>query len=267
MVYVFSLGQSRMYVDLDGHVAVVTGAGAGIGRATADLLSSCGATVVGLDIDAEPHDDGDHFDDVVAEGTLVVGDVSEPDDVDELFAAAREYGEPSIAVNNAGIGSRGTIQDVDLEMWRTMYRIHVEGAYHVCRRALPAMVEAGDGRIVNMASVGALVPYRQSADYASAKGALVSMTRQLAADHSEHGVRVNAVAPGIIRAGLEKEDLVGKTADELGDQARLVSATQRTLLPYIGNPEDVAEAVTFLCSDAARFITAQVLPVDGGWSV
>ena len=256
-----------MRTDLNDHVGVVTGAGAGIGRATASLLSDHGATVVGLDIDAEPHDGGTHFDDVVEEGTLVVGDVSDPDSVDELFETAREYGDPSIVVNNAGIGSRGTIEEIDLDMWREMYQIHVEGAYHVCRRALPDMVAAGDGRIVNMASVGALVPYRQSADYASAKGALIGMTQQLAGDYSEHGVRVNAVAPGIIRPDVEKEDLIGKSEAELGDQARLVSATERTLLPYIGDPEDVAQAVTFLCSDAARFITAQVLPVDGGWSV
>lgn len=256
-----------MRLSLDGHTAIVTGAGAGIGRATADLLSDRGATVVGLDIDAEPHDGGPHFEDLVGTGELVVGDVSNPDDVDELFATCREYGEPSIVVNNAGIGSRGTIEEISLEMWRDMYSIHVEGAYHVCKRALPGMAERGDGRIVNMTSVGALVPYQESADYASAKGALISMTRQLAGDYSSEGVRVNAVAPGIIRPDVEIEDLEGKGAEELGDQARLVDATQRTLLPYIGDPEDIAEAVAFLSSDAARFITAQVLPVDGGWSV
>lgn len=256
-----------MRLALDGHTAIVTGAGAGIGRATASLLSERGATVVGLDIDAEPHDDGPHFDDLVAEGELVVGDVSDPDSVDELFETCAAYGDPSIVVNNAGIGSRGTIEEVDLEMWREMYSIHVEGAYHVCKRAVPDMAERGDGRVVNMASVGALVPYQESADYASAKGALIGMTRQLAGDYSHHGVRVNAVAPGIIRPGLEKVDLERMGEAELGDETRLVSALDRTLLPYIGDPEDVAEAVAFLCSDAARFITAQVLPVDGGWSV
>lgn len=256
-----------MQLSLDGHVAVVTGAGAGIGRATASLLSERGATVIGLDIDAEPHDDGPHFDDVVEQGSFVVGDVSNPDSVDHLFDAAREFGDPSIVVNNAGIGSRGTIEEIDLEMWRQMYSIHVEGAYHVCRRAIPEMKTHGDGRIVNMASVGALVPYRQSADYASAKGALISMTRQLAGDYSEHGIRVNAVAPGIIRPDLERSDLEGERLQEQDDAERLNVAVERTLLPYIGDPEDVAEAVAFLCSDAARFITAQVLPVDGGWSV
>lgn len=256
-----------MRTDLSDHTAVVTGAAAGIGRATASLFSDHGAAVIGLDIDAKPHDDGPHFDDVVERGELVVGDVSDPERVDELFATARGYGEPSIAVNNAGIGSRGSISEVGLDAWREMYRIHVEGAYQVCRRALPTMVARGDGRIVNVSSVGALVPYEESADYASAKGALVSLTRQLAGDYSADGVRVNAVAPGIIRPGKGKSDFDDKTRAELGDQGRLVSATDRTLLPYIGDPADVAAAITFLCSDAARFITAQVLPVDGGWSV
>lgn len=115
--------------------------------------------MVGFDIDAEPHDGGPHFDDLVETGELVVGDVSDPDDVNELFARCREYNDPSIIVNNAGIGSRGAIEEISLERWREMYSIHVEGAYHVCKRALPDMADLGDGRIVNTASVGALVPY------------------------------------------------------------------------------------------------------------
>ena len=256
-----------MRLDLDGKTAIVTGAGAGIGRATSSLLSDRGASVVGLDVDAEPYDGGDHFDDLVETGELVVGDVSDPDDVDRLFDACEGYGAPDIVVNNAGIGSRGTIEDVDLEMWRRMYQIHVEGAYHVCRRAVPDMAERGDGRVVNITSVGALVPYRNAADYASAKGALVGLTRNLAADYSPEGVRVNAVAPGIIRDDLSKDHWAGKSEEELGNEARLISAVDRTLLPYIGNYDDVAEAVAFLVSDAARFVNAQVLAVDGGWSV
>lgn len=256
-----------MRLDLDGKTAIVTGASAGIGRATSSLLSERGATVVGLDVDADPHSGGPHFDDLVETGELVVGDVSDEADVDRLFEACERYGDPDIVVNNAGIGSRGTLEDIDLEMWRRMFEIHVEGSYHVCRRAIPGMAERGDGRVVNITSVGALVPYQNAVDYASAKGALIGLTRQLAGDYSQHGVRVNAVAPGIIRDDVTKDHWAGKSPEELGNESRLISAVDRTLLPYIGNYDDVAEAIAFLVSDASRFITAQVLPVDGGWSV
>jgi NAD(P)-dependent dehydrogenase (short-subunit alcohol dehydrogenase family) len=254
-----------MFDGLDGRTAVVTGAGAGIGRAIARRLSASGATVVGLDINEEPHDDGPAFDEVVDRGELVVGDVSDPDDVDRAFEAARGYGDVSVAVNNAGIGSRGGIEEVGLEMWREMFAVHVEGAYHVCRRALPPMADRGDGRLVNIASVGALVPYADAADYAAAKGSLVSMTRQLAADYSPAGVRVNCVAPGIVRTKMSEDAWY----DEEGEEKERLEGigVERTLLPYVGTTRDVADAVAFLCSDRSRFITGQVLPVDGGWSV
>jgi NAD(P)-dependent dehydrogenase (short-subunit alcohol dehydrogenase family) len=125
-------------------VALVTGANAGIGRAVAATLSDSGAAVVGLNLTADPRDDGPHFDDVVVAGELVVGDVGEPEAVEGALAAVDAYGELHVAVNNAGIAGHGRIDETTLAEWRRSFRVHVEGTYHVCSKVLPAMADRGE---------------------------------------------------------------------------------------------------------------------------
>lgn len=255
---------STQYPGIDGRVALVTGASSGIGRETAALLSDNGATVIGLDINEEPGDNGPHFDDVVADGELVVGDVSDQSDVAAAVETAESYGPVSIAVNNAGIAGNGQITDISSDEWQRTFSVHVDGTFNVCQEVLPSMADRNEGCIVNVSSIAGIRGYGSAADYSTAKGGISALTRQLAVDFSPDGVRINAVAPGFIKTQMNAS--VWRDQEETDAWIDYDTATTKTLLPRLGEKEDIAEAIGFLASDASSFMTGQVLPVDGGWS-
>lgn len=240
---------------LDGRVAVVTGAGSGIGAATTRLLAEAGATVVGADVDlAAAQATASYGERIQAAGV----DVRDERSVSEMIAAAHALnGRLDILVNVAGVGSTTSAPGTPLEVWDNVFAVNARGTFLCCKQALAHMVEQGDGVIVNIASVAGLVGLRNRAAYCASKGAVIAFTRALAIDHVKQGVRVNCICPGTIETPwvhrLVKD--VGESLDEL---------KARQPMGRLGTPDEVAQAVRYLVSDAGRFITGSSLVIDGG---
>jgi NAD(P)-dependent dehydrogenase (short-subunit alcohol dehydrogenase family) len=238
--------------DLDGRVAIVTGGASGIGLATAELLSRRGASIALID-KSEPERDTRAFDAYTAD---VADEHAMRKAVD---AIARKAGRIDILVNNAGIGARIPTERLSLSDWRQVLEVNLTGTFLGCREAGKHMLARGSGAIVNVGSIMGLVgnPLYPNLAYHATKGAIVNLTRALAVEWADRGVRVNAVAPTFVRTGLTERML----ADASIEQGILRATPARRL----AQPEEIADAITFLVSDHASMITGHTLPVDGGW--
>jgi NAD(P)-dependent dehydrogenase (short-subunit alcohol dehydrogenase family) len=246
-------------------VAVVTGASSGIGRATAIALAAEGARVVIGDVqepsrlEEEKRTTAAAIREAGGSAVFVPCEVSRSADVARLVGTAIEaYGGVDILVNNAGIFVRNPITKVSEDEWDRVLAVNLKAYYLSCREALPIMIARGGGAIVNVGSIHGLIGTATAATYCASKGAVDNLTRQLAVDYAAHGVRVNSVAPGTIETAMSKP--FRETPELLAEYRR------RTLLPRLGQPADVANAVAFLASDEASFITGHTLVVDGGWT-
>ena len=244
-------------------MAIVTGggaAGAGIGngRAAAILLARAGTRVLVVDRQA---DLAQRTVDMIAEGggeaEAFEADVTESDQCEAMVAAAVErFGRLDFLDNNVGIGSRASVVDEEPRRWQLVMRVNVETVFLASKYAIPAMIDtAGGGAIVSVASIAALMPSGLTA-YATSKGAVISLTRAMAVDHGRQGIRVNCVAPGPVYTPMVAAP--GMT-DELRDARRNAS-----LLGVEGTGWDIGNAVRFLLSNHACYITGQTLVVDGG---
>ena len=232
--------------------ALVTGGSRGIGAASCRALARDGWQVY-----VNYNQSKDKAEALAAEigGTAVWADVSSEDAVRAMFDTV---GDVELLVNNAGIAHAEQVQDLTLDIWRSLYGVNIDGAFYCTRAAVPGMVRAKHGCIINIASVCGVYGSSCEAAYASTKGAMISMTLSLYKELGPSGIRVNAIAPGVILTDMvtdvfSREDLAAMAAD--------------TPLGRNGTSEDVAELVAFLASDRASFITGQIIGCDGGFRV
>lgn len=232
-------------------ITIVTGAASGIGLATAKALSSS-RTVIAADRDAEALAAAFADDDAVLRQEV---DVTSAESVAALVAFAAQQGRLAGLVNVAGTGSTTTAPDTSLETWERVMAVNATGVFLCCRAAIPPMVAAGGGSIVNMASVAGLVGLRSRAAYCASKGAVIALTRALAVDHVGDGVRVNAICPGTVDSPW-----VRRLVEEQGESLEALRARQP--MGRLGTTGEVAEAVAYLID--AEFSTGSLLTMDGG---
>ena len=249
---------------LKGRAALITGAGSGIGRATAELFAGEGAGVAILDRDGPAAESAaSDISSTGAEAHPVVADVTSPEEIARAVdRAAGILGRLDIVYNNAGVGSSGSVTETTEEDWDRCFAVNVKGTYLTSRAAIPHIEAAGGGSIINQASVAALVGIQGFAAYCAAKGAVVSLTRAMAIDLAPLGIRVNALCPGTVYTPL-MEPLMRERGGGSIERGLEVTAAKYPI-GRLGTPKEIAQAALFLASDDSGFVTGAAFTVDGG---
>jgi NAD(P)-dependent dehydrogenase (short-subunit alcohol dehydrogenase family) len=247
---------------LDGRVAVVTGAGQGIGEAIARRFAEEGAAVVAANRSV---DKGEHVAGAIraagGEALFVATDVTREAEVERLVARTlAAFGRIDVLCNNAGVGILRSVVDSTMQEYDYVMDVNVRGVFLCCKHAIPVMLGHGPGAIVNLASVASFVGFREDAAYCASKGAVLMLTRQLSLDYARQGIRVNAVCPGFIETP-ELRHYVEQQADPAAALAEVVGLHP---IGRIGEPAEVAAVAAFLASDDAAFVTGAAVAVDGG---
>ncbi len=240
--------------DLSGKVAVVTGAARGIGLATVQLLQKRGARVVAGDLSPDVH--------ALASESVATfaGDVAREETAYATIELARErFGRLDVLVNNAGRTMNKSLTDTSVADWDAVFAVNARGSFLHARAAVELMTAGGGGAIVSVASIASVVALKLQAAYAASKGAVAQLTRVIAVEYGDRGIRANAVAPGVVETDIM--DGVVENGREM-----LQSFGAQHPLGRIGQPHEIAEVVAFLASPASSFMTGAVVLVDGGWT-
>ena len=247
--------------QLEGKVSLITGGGSGIGKASALAFAREGSKVVVADVNV---DGGEQtvrlIQDTGGEATFVRADVANSSDVSAMVShAVQTYNRLDCAFNNAGVsGGPGRVHEYTEENWSRVLDINLTGVWLCMKYEIIQMLNQGGGAIVNTASVMGLVGGSRSPAYGATKHAVVGLTRTGAVDYAQEGIRINAVCPGYIRTPMIEQGILL----DPGAEERVVS---RHPMHRLGTPEEIAEAVVWLCSDAASFVTGHAMTVDGGY--
>jgi NAD(P)-dependent dehydrogenase (short-subunit alcohol dehydrogenase family) len=251
---------------LDGKNAIITGGATGIGFTVAQTFVREGASVALLDIDgAKAEQAAKSLCDGGAKAIGVAADVCSESDTSQAVAKAESFfgGPATLLMNNAGIAGFGSIETTSVEDWNKIFAVNVTGTFLTSKAVIPGMLKEGQGSIINVGSVAAMCGLPSLAAYCSAKGAVVSLTRQMAAEYSPRNIRVNCINPGVVPNTDMGQSLVGGDSSEEAKAKRLAKYP----IGRFGEPQDIADAALYLASSESNFVTGTFLAVDGGMTM
>lgn len=244
---------------LEGKVAIVTGAGSGIGRGIAERFAKEGADVVIADINLDSaKETAKELKKLGRKSFAIKTDVSKTADVDKMVKkTVDKYGKLDILVNNAGIYIMKPLVEMEEKDWDKVIDVNLKGAFLCTRRAVQEMLKQGKGKIINIASIAGQVGYQNSSAYCASKGGVINLTRELVLELAPKGINVNAIGPGVIETAMTNPLLKNEKFKK-----QILAMTPRG---RIGQPEDIAAAAVYLASDESDFVNGTTLYVDGGW--